>query len=87
MLDPSWPSFHGKPGAIQTHAAPLKLYTEEMEPDVVCIQESGLRKDTKFEIEGCNMEAESRVDRRRGGGGIFIEENISYERSFNFLTK
>jgi len=27
-------------GAIQPHAAQLKLYTEEMEPDVVCIQET-----------------------------------------------
>ena len=70
-------------GAIQPQAAPLKLYTEEMEPDVVCLHETWLRYDTKFEIKGCNKEAESRADRRGGGGAIFIKENISYERTLN----
>ena len=53
-------------GGIQPHAAQLKLYTEEMEPDVVCIQETWLRKDTQFELKGYSMEAKSRIDRRGG---------------------
>ena len=59
------------------------LYTEEMAPDVLCIQETWLRKDTKFEIEGYTIiEDISRTDRKRGGA-IFIDENISYERTLN----
>ena len=30
-----------------------------------------------------NIEDKSRTDRKRGGGAIFIEENISYERTLN----
>ena len=74
-------------GGIQPHAAQLKLYTEEMEPDVVCIQETWLRKDTKFEIKGYSMEAKSRTDRRGGGVAIFIKESISYERIPNIPNK
>ena len=40
-----------KAGAIQPHAAQLKLYTEEMEPDVVCIQVKWLRN-SKLETKG-----------------------------------
>ena len=70
-------------GGIQPHAAQLKLYTEEMEPDVVCIQETWLRKDTRFELKGYSMEAKSRIDRRGGGVAIFIRETISYQRIHN----
>ena len=42
-----------------------------------------LRKDTKFEIEGCTI---SRTD-RKGGGAIFIEGIISYEKTLNIPHK
>ena len=47
----------------------------------------GTKKEHEIRIKGCNMEAESRADRRGGGGAIFIEENISYEKTLNIPHK
>ena len=72
MLDPSWPSYHGKPGAIQPHAAQLKLYTKEMEPDVVCIQETWLRN-WRLQHGGG---VKSRQKRRRRGDDLHWREHL-----------
>ena len=67
--------------SISAHAAELKLYIEENaeKPHVICIQESWLRDDTKFNIKGYNIEMKNRTNRIGGGVATFIKCGISYE--------
>ena len=87
MLDPSWPSYPGKPGGVQPHAAPLKLYTEEMEPGVVCIQETWLRKDTKFEIEGYTISRTNQEPAEKEDGRSSLKRTSHMKEPSTSLTK
>jgi len=56
----------------------LKQLLASKEFDVICIQETFLKKDMRFEIEGYNVIRNDRTTAFHGGLAILIRENLGY---------
>ena len=66
--------------SLQAHPRELKHYLSKTRklPDIICVQETWLKEDSKFEIPGYSREMKCRKDVRGGGVAIFILKEIKY---------
>jgi exonuclease III len=68
--------------SLNAHAAELKRYISIARklPDIICVQETFLKPESKFKINGFNSETKCRNNAKGGGVAIFIREGIKYYR-------
>jgi len=66
--------------SLQAHPRELKHYLSKTRklPDIICVQETWLKADSKFEIPGYSREMKCRKDTRGGGVATFILNEIKY---------
>src|SRR6202142_420907 len=66
--------------SIQAHPRELKHYLSKTRklPDIICVQETWLKADSKFEIPGYSREMKCRKDVRGGGVATFTLKEIKY---------
>ena len=58
----------------------------KLKPTVICLSETWFQEDTVHplcQLQGYKFEGTSREERRGGGVGIFIKENVQYVRRFD----
>jgi ribonuclease HI len=68
--------------SLNAHSAELKHYLSRVKilPDIICVQETFFKPDSKFKIVGYSVEQKSRRTSKGGGVATFIRDGIKYNR-------
>ena len=68
--------------SIRAHCHQLKLFIDNaiIKPQIICIQETWLKKQSNFSIPGYTIETKSRDEGRGGGVATFVKEGVAYSR-------